>query len=80
MSAILSAKYINVCKRDQDTINSCAKHSIEALRSTLIEGIPDLNVPGIEPFVIKEVGKYVHIILMKRRQIFKAFNIKSIFL
>lgn len=48
-------EYINVCKWDPDTINDCARHSIEALRPTLIKGISELDVPGIDPFYIEQV-------------------------
>ncbi|KAL0895442.1 hypothetical protein ABMA27_011563 [Loxostege sticticalis] len=47
--------YIQACKRDQNTINECARHSIEALRPKLAEGLPELDLPGIEPFYIPEI-------------------------
>ncbi|XP_028174787.1 circadian clock-controlled protein daywake-like [Ostrinia nubilalis] len=47
--------YIQICKRDQNTINDCARRSIEALRPRLIEGLPELDVPAIEPFYIPEI-------------------------
>ncbi|XP_077289399.1 circadian clock-controlled protein daywake-like [Arctopsyche grandis] len=47
--------YIKVCKRDPDTISDCVKNSIELLRPKLTEGIPELKVPSIEPFVIPEL-------------------------
>jgi len=47
--------YIHVCKRDPDTISNCVRESIEHLRPKLVEGIPELNVPGIEPLIIHEL-------------------------
>ncbi|CAH0600257.1 unnamed protein product [Chrysodeixis includens] len=47
--------YIHVCKRDPATIEGCVLKSIEALRPKLAEGIPELGVPGLEPFVIPEI-------------------------
>ncbi|XP_063547473.1 uncharacterized protein LOC134754925 isoform X2 [Cydia strobilella] len=47
--------YIEVCKRDQSTINSCVRKSIERLRPKLAEGIPEFEVPPIEPFYIPEL-------------------------
>ncbi|XP_047538088.1 protein takeout-like [Vanessa atalanta] len=47
--------YIKVCKREQSTINECVKSSIEKLRPNLIAGIPELNVPSLEPFYIPEI-------------------------
>ncbi|KAL4705667.1 hypothetical protein ACJJTC_011229 [Scirpophaga incertulas] len=46
--------YIQVCRRDPVTINECALRSIEELKSKLSSGLPELNVPGIEPFYIPE--------------------------
>ncbi|XP_023933783.2 circadian clock-controlled protein daywake [Bicyclus anynana] len=47
--------YIKICKRDQTTIASCVRNSIENLRPNLIAGIPELNVPSLEPFYIPEI-------------------------
>ncbi|XP_045761243.1 circadian clock-controlled protein daywake-like [Maniola jurtina] len=48
-------EYIKICKRDQNTIASCVLNSIESLRPQLISGIPELNVPSLEPFYIPEI-------------------------
>ncbi|XP_053601781.1 protein takeout-like [Plodia interpunctella] len=48
--------YIQVCKRDQSTIDDCVRHSIEALRPRLAQGLPELGVPGIDPFYIPELS------------------------
>lgn len=47
--------YLDVCKRDQNTIDNCVLKSIQKLRPKLAQGIPELNVPGIEPFIIPEL-------------------------
>ncbi|KAM3958276.1 putative beta-carotene-binding protein [Aphomia sociella] len=47
--------YIQLCKRDQNTINDCVRHSIEALRPRLAAGLNELDVPGIDPFYIPEL-------------------------
>lgn len=47
--------YIHVCKRDPNTIEDCVLKSIEALKPQLISGIPEINVPGIDPFFISEI-------------------------
>ncbi|XP_072935640.1 protein takeout-like [Epargyreus clarus] len=47
--------YIKVCKREQSTIDACVRNSINSLRPQLVEGIPELNVPSIEPFFIPEL-------------------------
>ncbi|XP_060810449.1 putative beta-carotene-binding protein [Amyelois transitella] len=48
--------YIQICKRDQNTIDDCVRHSIEALRPRLAQGLPELGVPGIDPFYIPELS------------------------
>ncbi|XP_028037651.1 protein takeout-like [Bombyx mandarina] len=47
--------YIQICKHDPNTINECVQKSIEALKPKLAEGIPELDVPPLEPFIIPEV-------------------------
>ncbi|XP_059049330.1 putative beta-carotene-binding protein [Achroia grisella] len=47
--------YIQLCKRDQNTIDDCVRHSVEALRPRLAAGLPELDVPGIDPFYIHEI-------------------------
>ncbi|RVE47052.1 hypothetical protein evm_008334 [Chilo suppressalis] len=47
--------YIEVCKRDQATISECVRHSIETLKPRLSKGLPELDVPGIEPFYVPEI-------------------------
>lgn len=50
-----------MCKRDQNTIDDCVLSSIQKLRPRLAQGIPELNVPGLEPFIIPEVNIVTHI-------------------
>ncbi|KAI8430226.1 hypothetical protein MSG28_000571 [Choristoneura fumiferana] len=47
--------YIQVCKRDQSTINACVRKSIETLKPKLAEGMPEFGVPPTEPFYIPEL-------------------------
>ncbi|XP_011879806.1 PREDICTED: circadian clock-controlled protein-like [Vollenhovia emeryi] len=47
--------YIKVCNRNDPEINKCVLNSIEQLRSKLATGIPELEVPAIEPLVLKQV-------------------------
>jgi len=50
-----TASYIKICKRKNPEINKCVVNSIENLRSKLKTGIPELNVPPIEPLMLKHV-------------------------
>ncbi|KAF9815071.1 hypothetical protein SFRURICE_010629 [Spodoptera frugiperda] len=59
--------YIHVCQRDPATINDCVVKSIEALRPQLTNGIPELGVPSIEPFLINEELQRVDLDTLKIR-------------
>lgn len=47
--------YIKVCNRKDPDINNCVLNSIDQLRGKLKTGIPELEVPAIEPLVLKHV-------------------------
>jgi len=50
-----TASYIKLCKRKDPEINKCVVNSIENLRNKLKTGIPELNVPPIEPLMLKHI-------------------------
>ncbi|CAF4830328.1 unnamed protein product [Pieris macdunnoughi] len=47
--------YMKICKRDQSTINECVTDSVQSLRPHLVSGIPEFQVPSIDPFYISEI-------------------------
>lgn len=47
-----TAPYIKVCSRNDPEINKCITNSIEQLRDKLTAGIPELDVPSIEPLLL----------------------------
>ncbi|XP_071646715.1 circadian clock-controlled protein daywake-like [Temnothorax longispinosus] len=47
--------YMKICSRKDPNINNCVLNSIEQLRAKLKVGIPELEVPAIEPLVLKHV-------------------------
>ncbi|XP_050309451.1 protein takeout-like [Anthonomus grandis grandis] len=47
--------YIKVCKRTDPNLSKCIIDSIEYLRPKLKEGIPELNLPSIEPLPLNEI-------------------------
>lgn len=51
----ISASYIHICKRNDPHVSKCIRESIEVLRPRLAHGIPELNVPGVEPLYISEI-------------------------
>lgn len=48
-------EYIKVCKRSDPNVNKCINASINALRPKLLKGIPELDVPGVDPLHLKEI-------------------------
>ncbi|XP_074114664.1 uncharacterized protein LOC141537529 [Cotesia typhae] len=46
--------YIPVCGRRNPNLNECIKNSVEKLRPKLREGIPELDVPPIDPLILNE--------------------------
>lgn len=47
--------YIHICKRNDPNVEDCIINSIEKIRGKLRVGIPELEVPGLEPLVIPEL-------------------------
>lgn len=47
--------YIKVCNRNDPEINKCVLNSIEQLRGKLKSGIPELEVPAMEPLMLKHI-------------------------
>lgn len=52
---VSSASYIKICYQDDPKLNQCVKESIEALRPKLAEGMPELDVPTLEPLHIPQI-------------------------
>ncbi|RZF37246.1 hypothetical protein LSTR_LSTR006572 [Laodelphax striatellus] len=47
--------YIKICKRNDPKLDECILHSIEDLRPKLKNGIPELEIPALEPLILPEV-------------------------
>lgn len=47
--------YIKVCSKHDPNINDCIADSINQLREKLTAGIPELEVPPLEPFKLNEI-------------------------
>lgn len=48
--------YIKICQRNDPNVDKCIINSIEELRPKMKEGIPELDVPGIEPLSLGQIG------------------------
>ncbi|XP_075236822.1 protein takeout-like [Lycorma delicatula] len=47
--------YIKICKRNDPHVEECILNSVEQLRPRLVNGIPELDVPALEPLTLPEV-------------------------
>ncbi|EDW84222.1 uncharacterized protein Dwil_GK14019 [Drosophila willistoni] len=47
--------FLKVCYRDSPELNECAKESFLVLKPRLMDGIPELYIPPMEPLVVPEV-------------------------
>lgn len=52
---LFPAEYIHICKRNDPQVSKCIRESIEVLRPRLVKGIPEINVPGMEPLHISDI-------------------------
>lgn len=48
--------YIKVCQRNDPNVDKCIMNSVEELRPKMIDGIPELDVPGIEPLSLGQIA------------------------
>ncbi|XP_015604907.1 protein takeout [Cephus cinctus] len=48
--------YIHICGRKDPQLNDCIIKSVEALRGNLRNGIPELDVPPVEPMKFKKIA------------------------
>lgn len=50
-----TAKYIHVCKANDPDIANCIIQSVDGIREHLKDGIPELDVPPLEPLLLDEI-------------------------
>lgn len=53
---LFSASFIQKCSRSDPQINTCLKNSFNGLKPYLITGIPEINLPSLEPLKIEALG------------------------
>lgn len=54
----ISADYLHICEKFDQNLTDCLKISIEKLRSVLIQGIPNVNIPSLDPLEIDNLFKF----------------------
>lgn len=47
--------FLKVCHRNAPDLDTCVRESYEELRPRLMEGIPELYIPAMEPLVVPQV-------------------------
>ncbi|XP_075146277.1 juvenile hormone binding protein 1 [Haematobia irritans] len=78
-------EYIKPCHRDDPELFKCFMSSLEHLKPYLLKGIPEIEVPSIEPFKMDELalqltdGPQGYKITLKSIEVFGAsnFDVKS---
>lgn len=50
-----SASYLTACKRKDPNLNKCLLTFLGELLQRAPKGIPELNIPSMEPFVIPKI-------------------------
>ncbi|XP_050309981.1 circadian clock-controlled protein daywake-like [Anthonomus grandis grandis] len=48
-------EYIHICHRSDPKVGACIKDSVEFLRPYLVKGIPEVNVPPIDPIKFDKI-------------------------
>ncbi|XP_017780980.1 PREDICTED: uncharacterized protein LOC108565842 [Nicrophorus vespilloides] len=48
-------EFLKVCKRDEPNLTECIKHALEEIRPYLKKGVPEHNIPSVEPIIIKDL-------------------------
>ncbi|RVE47051.1 hypothetical protein evm_008333, partial [Chilo suppressalis] len=48
--------YIKVCQRNDPNVDKCIMNSVDQLRPKMINGIPELDVPGLEPLSLGQIA------------------------
>lgn len=51
----LTASYFPRCYRNDPKLNECLLKATETVKPFLIKGVPELNVPTIEPLIIPSI-------------------------
>ncbi|XP_058803118.1 circadian clock-controlled protein daywake [Phymastichus coffea] len=54
-SALELPDFIHVCRRNEPDIEACIRRSVEDLRPQLMSGVPEYNIPSLEPLLLKEL-------------------------
>lgn len=55
MFLLVAADYLHICRKSDPKLNDCIKTSIDILRPFLVKGIPELDIPSIDPIDIGDL-------------------------
>lgn len=53
---LVSAEYILPCNKSSPDVNTCLRGTFNHLRSYLVNGLPEIGVPSIEPLIISRLA------------------------
>lgn len=49
------APYLHICRKSDPNLTGCIRKSIDTLRPYLIRGIPELDIPSLDPMDIGDL-------------------------
>lgn len=52
---LISASYIKICNQSDPRLGACIRNSIISLKPYLIKGIPEIDVPSLDPLYVPEI-------------------------
>ncbi|XP_015604906.1 circadian clock-controlled protein [Cephus cinctus] len=55
VTAVDLPEFLHVCKRKDPQVEACMTQSVEYLRPYLMKGVPECNIPALEPLLLKEL-------------------------
>lgn len=48
----IAAEYLHICEKYDTNLTECLKTSIKSLQSVMINGIPNVEIPNLDPLEI----------------------------
>ena len=63
-------EFLHVCKRNNPNLGECMKSSVENIRPYLVAGLPEYNMPSLEPLILKEVVAAPGTIILRVKNIY----------
>lgn len=74
---LITAEYILPCQKTDPELNTCIKKSFNHLRPYLAKGLPELDVPAVEPLRIEELAMENNAGAVRIKALFTDITVKG---